>query len=138
MPELCRTLLLILNIKFPDEVDATLIPRLREALPGPGREVPDASAAKACFFEDMDPMASVSSERQGGAPGRESVDGPGQLPHGPGCPHQQMEREVASTKEVTDSQKADPAPSSSSRSLTRLQREADGRGPEELPSAAAE
>ncbi|CAE8650503.1 unnamed protein product [Polarella glacialis] len=87
-PFIFGTLFLILNIKFPDEVDATLIPRLREALPGPGREVPNASTAKVCFFEDMDPMASVSSERQGGAPGREGVDGPGQLPHGPGCPHQ--------------------------------------------------
>ena len=91
-PFIFGTLFLVLAIRFPDAVDAALVPRLREVLPGPPSPEASDEDVEVCYIEDMDPEESFgasaarregSDDRAGEEAGRRPAAGPP-----PGCPQQ--------------------------------------------------
>lgn len=91
-PFLFGNLFLVLTIRFPDSISSDLVPKLKEALPGPPEqeekdmEVSDTDSIEFCQVEDMDPVESAKANA-----GHHQPDARGEedhkLPSG-GCPQQ--------------------------------------------------
>merc|ERR1712232_536284 len=87
-PFVFGNLFFILTIQFPDTIDATYIPMLKEVLPGPPeQEVIDDDGVEVCYVEDMDPFESAKATAAHSRSEAYKED-QGDPTAPPGCPNQ--------------------------------------------------